>query len=88
MAEQRPSGTRRKSSASKSGASQPAGRRGTAKAASSSGGAQSKRGSSGSARHDGSSGREAVLQAREQVSELIGLPVETVLGMERGEGEW
>ncbi len=84
MAEQRPSGTRRKSSASKSGASQPAGRRGTAKAASS----KSKRGSSGSARQDGSSGREAVLQAREQVSELIGLPVETVLGMERGEGEW
>src|SRR5215210_2619205 len=34
------------------------------------------------------SGREAVREAREQLGELIGRPVEQVLGMERDEDGW
>lgn len=37
---------------------------------------------------NGTSGREAVLQAREQVAELMGRPVESVLGMERDDDGW
>jgi hypothetical protein len=34
------------------------------------------------------SGRDAVLRAREQVSELMSRPVESVLGMERDDDGW
>jgi hypothetical protein len=91
MAEQRRSGTQRKSSASKSGKSGSTSKSKTTKAASSGGGSQSKRGSGGggsSSRSNGTSGREAVLQAREQVSELMGRPVESVLGMDRDDDGW
>lgn len=43
--------------------------------------------SAGSA-NSGLSGREAVREAREQLAELIGRPVEQVLGMERDEEGW
>ena len=34
------------------------------------------------------SGREAIRQAREQLEEMMGRPVEAVLGMERDEDGW
>ena len=36
----------------------------------------------------GISGREAIQQAREQLEEMMGRPVEAVLGMERDEDGW
>jgi hypothetical protein len=42
----------------------------------------------GNARDKGLTAAEAVDQARAQLSELLGRPVESVLGVERHEGDW
>ena len=51
-------------------------------------GGKSGRGRTGRRSNSGLPGREAVREAREQLAELIGRPVEQVLGMERDEDGW
>ena len=46
------------------------------------------KGNAGKSRRNGLSGREAVQRAREQLTELMGRPVEAVLGMERDDEGW
>lgn len=70
-------GSSRSAAASKSGGSR----------ASGSGGGRGSNQSS-SRRTSGITGREAVQQAREQLAEVMGRPVEAVLAMERDEDGW
>jgi len=104
MAEQPRSASQRKSPASKTAASNSTPRRATkatgkasttkatGKASTTKATGKPSSGSAGggrrSSRRAKTSGREAVLQAREQVSELTGRPVESVLGMERDDDGW
>ncbi|HEY2436348.1 MAG TPA: gas vesicle protein GvpO [Solirubrobacteraceae bacterium] len=42
----------------------------------------------GSARRNGMSGREAIERVRRDLPQLLGRPIEAVLGLERDDGRW
>lgn len=81
MAEQRRGRTKGSSSPRKSGGSGSSSKRKATNSSSSGGG-------SSSSKSNGTSGREAVRQARVQIAELMGRPVESVLGMDRDDDGW
>lgn len=81
-----PGGSSKSGGSGGSGRSAAASKSGGSRASSSGGGRGSNQ--SSSRRTSGITGREAVQQAREQLAEVMGRPVEAVLAMERDEDGW
>lgn len=71
-----------KSATQKSGGSSSSQKKGSSR------GGSSKSRSSGRSSSDGKSPRDVVLEAASQLQELIGRPIEAVLGMEKDGKEW